>query len=178
MFSKNVFKAVALLLTFVFVFSVADSAEARRRRRHKRAKKRAVINEPDLYQRMGGNKTVTELVNQWVTSAMGDGRLAGAFGSNDPKPAAVTKIKRDLTTEICELSDGPCKLADPKKLPETFGMSDDKFVVFADHLVRSMDSLKIREREKNELLGRIGEIRVEGPADASAEADDDETATD
>jgi hypothetical protein len=36
-----------------------------------------------------------------------------------------------------------------------------------------MDKLKIREREKNELLGRIGEIRVEGPND-SAEADDDD----
>ncbi len=36
-----------------------------------------------------------------------------------------------------------------------------------------MDKLKIREREKNELLGRIGEIRVDGPSDSSDESDDD-----
>lgn len=156
------------------VLASADSSEARRRRRrHRRAKKRAVINEPDLYQRIGGNKVVADLVNEWVTAAMADGRLTGAFGGDTPKPAAIAKLKKDLTTEVCEISDGPCKLADPKKLPESFGLPDDKFVVFADHLVRSMDKLKIREREKNELLGRIGEIRVDGPSDPADFEDED-----
>jgi len=171
------FKATALLMAVVFILSIGDNSEARRRRRrHRRAKKRAVINEPDLYQRMGGNKVVTDLVNQWLTSAMADGRLAGAFGGENLKPAAVAKIKKDLTTEVCELSDGPCKQADPKKLPDSFGMPEEKFVVFADHLVRSMDTLKIREREKNELLGRIGEVRVDGPNDPADFEDDDSAA--
>ncbi len=169
-----ILKATALLLTFTFVIGSADTSEARRRRRrHKRAKKRAVINEPDLYQRIGGNKGVADLVNEWVASAMADGRLTASLGGENPKPAAVAKIKKDLTTEVCELSDGPCKLADPKKLPEPFGLPEDKFVVFADHLVRSMDKLKIREREKNELLGRIGEVRVDGPTDAADTEEED-----
>ena len=174
-FRTRVLKVSALLMAMVFIVASADTSEARRRRRrHKRAKKRAVINEPDLYQRIGGNKGVTDLVNEWVAAALADGRLTSALGGNNPKPAAVAKIKKDLTTEVCELSDGPCKLADPKKLPEALGLPDEKFVVFADHLVRSMDKLKIREREKNELLGRIGEIRVDGPSDAADTADSEE----
>jgi hypothetical protein len=176
----RILKLSALLMAMVFIVGSADTSEARRRRRrHRRAKKRAVINEPDLYQRIGGNKGVTDLVNEWVSAAMADGRLTGSLGGENPKPSAVTKIKKDLTTEVCELSDGPCKLADPKKLPEPLSLPDEKFVVFADHLVRSMDKLKIREREKNELLGRIGEIRVDGPSDPAAEAaDEDESSTD
>lgn len=176
---SSLVKATALLMAVIVLVSIADNAEARRRRRrHRRAKKRAVINEPDLYQRMGGNKVVTDLVNAWVTAAMADGRLSSAFGGENPKPAAIAKIKKDLVTEVCELSDGPCKQADPKKLPESFGLPDEKFVVLADHLVHSMDALKIREREKNELLGRIGEVRVDGPSDPADFEDDDSAPAD
>jgi hypothetical protein len=184
MFSKktlrqNILRSTALFVAFVFVFATASSSEARKRHRrhHRRAKKRAVINEPDLYQRIGGSKVVSELVDEWVKSAQGDGRLSGAFGGENPKPAALAKMRKDLVTEVCELSDGPCKMPDSKKLPETFALPTEKFVVFADYLVRSMDKLKIREREKNELLGRIGEVRVDGPADAS-DAEDDDSAAD
>jgi hypothetical protein len=175
---SNVARMTALFLAVVFILTTSSSSEARRKRhRRHRAKKRAVINEPDLYQRMGGSKVVGELVDDWVKSAVEDGRLSGAFGKDAvPKPTALTKIKKDLTTEVCELSDGPCKVSDSKKLPDTFSLPEEKFVVFADHLVRSMDKLKIREREKNELLGRIGEVRVDGP-ETAADSDDDEGAS-
>lgn len=168
-------RATSLVLILTFVFAASSNSEARkRRRRHHRAKKRAVINEPDLYQRLGGSKVVGDLVNDWVSSALNDGRLSKAFGAaSDGKPSAVTKLKKDLVTEVCELSDGPCKSAD-KKLPDSLSLKDETFVVFADHLVRAMDKMKIREREKNELLGRIGEVRADGPYDPG-EFDEDET---
>lgn len=160
-------RATALLMTVVFIFLAADSSEARRRRRksHTRAKKRAVINEPDLYQRIGGSSVIASLVDDWVKSALTDGRLTAALGE---KPAVVTKLKKDLNTQVCEITDGPCKLGGVKI--EALGLPEEKFVVFADHLVRSMDRMHIREREKNELLGRLGEVRVDGPADASDDA--------
>lgn len=172
MSTSKLMRATALLMAVVFVLTAGSSGEARKRHRHRRrAKKRAVINEPPLYQRMGGSPVVAKLVDEWVKSAMADGRLSNAFAP-DMKPSAVTKLKKDLTTEICELSDGPCK--QDKKLPDAFSMKDDQFVVFADHLVHSMDDLKIREREKNELLGAIGEVRNDGPYDPG-EFDEDET---
>lgn len=179
---SQILRSFALLMAVIFVLTAASSSEARRHRRHHRAKKRAVINEPDLYQRIGGSKVVTELVDEWVKVAQADGRLKGALGGENPKPAALTKIRKDLVTEVCELSDGPCKLSDAKKLPEPFALPNEKFVVFADHLVHSMDKLKIREREKNELLGRIGEVRSDGATDATDAADagdiDDDDAAD
>ncbi len=172
---KTLVSATALLLVFAVILTTADSSEARRRRKHhSRAKKRAVINEPDLYQRIGGSKGVSDLVDEWVRAALADGRLSSAFGDVTTKPAAVTKLRKDLVQEICELSDGPCK-GDSKKQSDAFTLPDEKFVVLADHLVRSMDKMKIREREKNELLGRIGEIRVDDPTtapDTAVESDD------
>ncbi len=173
----QILRASGILMAVILVFATVTSSAARKHRRHhRRAKKRAVINEPDLYQRMGGSKVVSELVDEWVKSAQTDGRLGGALGGDNPKPAALAKMRKDLVTEVCEISDGPCKLSDPKKLPETFSLPNEKFVVFADHLVRSMDKLKIREREKNELLGRIGEVRVDGSSDVSDTEDDDNAA--
>lgn len=171
-------RLTALLMTAVFVLTTASSSEAKRRhhRRSRRAKKRAVINEPDLYQRIGGSKAISELVDNWVRDALADGRLNGSLGDTG-KPATITKLRKDLVEEICEISDGPCKANDSKKQIDTFNLPDEKFVVFADHLVRSMDKMKIREREKNELLGRIGESRNDNGAD-NTESDEEDSATD
>lgn len=165
---------MALLLAFVFVIGAADTSEARkRRRRHRRSKpKRAVINEPDLFQRIGGQKGIAELVDDWVRAAVADGRLNSAFGKVTEKPSEMSKLRKDLNDQLCELTDGPCGNRSAAKKPvAAILIPDTKFVVFADHLVRSMDRLKIREREKNELLGRLGEVH-----DASVEPEDDEAA--
>lgn len=169
-------RATALLMVFAFVLTTASSSEARRRRRHhrSRAKKRAVINEPDLYQRLGGQKVVGELVDDWVKTALADGRLTSALGDGS-KPSTIAKLRKDLVQEVCEVSDGPCKSASDAKQIDAFNLPDEKFVVFADHLVRSMDKMHIREREKNELLGRIGESRV-AQADPAGDTEDDDAA--
>lgn len=167
-------RVMALVLTFAFVLSAADSSEARRRRRRGRRSKprRAVINEPTLYQRIGGQKSLAELVDDWVRSAVADGRLGGAFGKVTEKPAEMSKLRKDLNDQLCELADGPCGTRGAAKKPvAAILIPDAQFVVFADHLVRSMDRAKIREREKNEMLGRIGEIH-----DANVEPDEDEAA--
>lgn len=165
---------MALLVTLVFVISAADSADARKKRRRRaRAKqKRAVINEPELYQRIGGQKGVAELVDDWVRAASADGRLNGSLGDAS-KPQEMAKLRKDLNDQLCELTDGPCGTRGVARKPvAAILIPDDKFLVFADHLVRSMDRLKVREREKNELLGRLGEIH-----DANVEPLEDEEST-
>jgi hemoglobin len=172
-FRLKVMRIMALLLAFVFVIGSADQSEAkRRRRRHRRSKpKRAVINEPDLYERIGGQKGIAELVDDWVRSAMADGRLSGSFGKVTEKPAEMNKFRKDLNDQLCEITDGPCgNRAAAKKPAQAILLPDSKFVVFADHLVRSMDRQKVREREKNELLGRLGELH-----DSAVEPEDDES---
>jgi len=148
-------KFVLALCALSILFTLNDDAEARRRRRHRRSRgrKKAVINEPTLYERMGGSKVVAQLVDEWVRNALADGRLSGAWGgSPTPKPESVTALRKNLNSQLCELADGPCKTAKN----EAAALDDEKFVIFADHLVVAMDKNRVREREKNEMLGRLG----------------------
>ena len=172
-------RAALFLLLITFTVTLTNSAEAKRhRRRHRSRVKRAVINEPVLFERMGGSKVVSQLVDEWLRSSLADGRLSGSFGDVQAKPELLVGMRKRLNAQLCELADGPCSLKAEAKLeskalkksPDLMALDDDHFVIFADHLAQTMDQNKVREREKNEMLGRIGEARS-----GADEADDTAT---
>ncbi|MEK7357741.1 MAG: hypothetical protein AAB250_14915 [Bdellovibrionota bacterium] len=148
-------KALLVVCALSIFFAFEDDADARKKRRRRsrgRVKRRAVINEPNLYERIGGSKSVALLVDEWVRSALADGRLSGTWGDVTAKPATVVSLRKNLNAQLCELADGPCKTGKNEVAP----IADEKFVVFADLLAQAMDKNDIREREKNEMLGRLG----------------------
>ena len=152
------------LLTTIAVTSFSQNAEARRHRR-RRAKRAPIINEKKLYERLGGSKGVTQLVDEWMRLNLGDQRTAPLFsetGAGLPKPEKITRVRKSLNDQICELSDGPClhHLVETKK-PVDRSISDDTYLVFADNLFRSMQKFGVPEREKNEMLGRLGDLRLD-----------------
>lgn len=160
-------KAVLFLCALSILVTFEDDAEARRRRRRHRSrtKRRAVINEPTLYERIGGSKVVTQLVDEWVRSALADGRLSGSWGNVTAKPDSVNSLRKNLNSQLCELADGPCKTGKN----EASALPDEKFVIFADHLVQVMDKNRVREREKNEMLGRLGNAHDDGSEEEATE---------
>lgn len=168
--TRSFFRKAFLLICALSLVLVAfeDDAEARKKRRRKRprTKRRAVINEPTLYDRIGGNKVIGTLVDEWVRAALADGRLSGAWTTAGaaPKPETVTSLRKNLNAQLCELAEGPCKAGKN----EISKLDDEKFVVLADHLVQVMDKSGIREREKNEMLGRLGSTH-----DGSGEPEDE-----
>jgi hypothetical protein len=177
-FSHSAGTLLILISVFSFTFSVSRDAEARHRRHHhSRHAKRAVINEPKLYERLGGAKAVSEIVDAWIRAGLADARLNGAFGEVTAKPDLVVKLRKNLNDQICELSDGPCTAkADSKKSLDVYALSDDRFVIFASHLVTTLDNRLVAEREKNELLGRIGGARNDSQPESKAESKADSKA--
>lgn len=171
--NKSVIRFLSLaIVTLTVVTTFTDDADARRRRRRRSRVKRTVINEPKLYERLGGSKGVNEVVDLWAKTALADVRLEGAFGDVSSKPDLALKFKKTLVEQICELADGPCtSKVDPKKPLDLYLIPEPKFVVFADHLVSALDARVTGEREKNEILGRFGAARLDSLPDSEAESE-------
>jgi truncated hemoglobin YjbI len=181
---------LVLAFVMVNVFLI-NAGEARPRHRSKKKKNAAaIINEKALYDRIGGAKVTNEVVDEWLKLSFIDSRLATQFGqfstvfapgisaassatgaasgSSSKNAAAlkldrVMRLKAQLIDQICEIADGPCHYKGRSMAKAHIGMNltESDFVAFSENLYVTLQKHNIPEREKNELLGRIGALRAE-----------------
>lgn len=149
-----------LLLIVLVVGTLSENAEARRRKRRAR-KKTPIINEKKLYERIGGSKAVAQIVDEWVRMNMADQKIGPVFSSLTTHPEKMVKLRRGLNDQICELADGPCsyKGADMRKVHQSLAIGDEQFLIFSHNLFEAMKKYGVPEREKNEMLARLVELR-------------------
>jgi hemoglobin len=104
-----------------------------------------------------------EIVDEWMRLNLADPRIASYFAKTTAKPERLQKLRRNLNEQMCELADGPCqyKGGDMKKVHDGMNLGEDQFVPFAENLFKSMQKHGVAEREKNEMLGRLGLVRSE-----------------
>ena len=159
-----------ILLTTLLASAFAPNANARRRRRHSRKKHAAIINEKKLYERLGSGKVVAGIVDEWIRLSLSDARISSSFANLVAHPEQLAKYRRRLNDQLCEVADGPCHYngTEMKKAHEGLKIKDEQFVAFAEDLDKALDKHAVAEREKNELLGRLGTMRGEIVAGANA----------
>ncbi|MES2857376.1 MAG: hypothetical protein V4692_16010 [Bdellovibrionota bacterium] len=170
--NKTVIKVLSLaIVTLTVVTTFTEDAEARRRRRRRSKVKRAVINEPKLFERLGGQKAITEMVDNWVRLSLADDRLAGSLGDTSRTDVTI-RLRKNLVEQLCEIADGPCTSKFNAKTPlDVYMIPETQFTVFANHLAIELDARLIGEREKNELIGRLGAARADQlPEEADSES--------
>ena len=158
-----------ILLCAVVCGSFSNEAFARRRR-HPRKKRQVIINEKKLYERLGGTKTIASIVDEWLRLDFSDQRVAPFFANITAKPEKIGRLRRDLNEQLCEMADGPCQYKGPEmnKVHAAMHVNEEQYLVVSNNLYRSLEKMNIPEREKDELLARVGETRseiVEGAAD-------------
>lgn len=183
--AKIFFMTLNAFLAFILVMTAfSNDAEARRRRR--KSKKAPIINEKKLYERIGGAKGLAVIVDDWVRMSLADPRVGGVLKPLTA-PEQLPKFRSSLNDQLCELADGPCQYKGPDlskdagasankagkaanagnagnvygKNQANMQITEEQFLVFADNLFQSMQKSNIAEREKNEMLGRIGEFKVD-----------------
>src|ERR1041385_1839869 len=66
------------------------------------------MKEKSLYDRLGGKKAITAVVDEFVSRVAADERINTFFApaASDPKRLATFKMK--LVDQICQASGGPC----------------------------------------------------------------------
>ncbi len=111
-----------------------------------------------LYDRLGGKEALTAVIDDFLTRVANDKRIS-AFFAHANRPRLVQL----LVEQICQASGGPCTYAgkDMKTAHQAMGISSDDFDALLQDLVASLDTFKIGEREKGELLALLRPMQSE-----------------
>lgn len=163
--SQGTRRFIGLGLVIVLgVTMFGDDADAKRRKRRARKKNRQpIINEKKLYERLGGQKSVGAIVDEWVRMNLADPRVASSFSPASSAPEKLARWRKGMHDQICEWAEGPCQAkgvdGELKKTQEALALDEARFLAFSDNLFKTLDKSGVPEREKNELLGRLGEYR-------------------
>lgn len=114
-----------------------------------------------LYNRLGGKKAITAVVDEFVKNCATDTRINKFFKETAADPKRLASFKKNLVDQICEASGGPCKYKgkNMKDAHKGMGVKDGDFNALVEDLVKALDKFKVGEKEKNELLGVLGPMK-------------------
>jgi hemoglobin len=114
-----------------------------------------------LYERLGGKKSITAVVDEFVGRVAGDARINRYFAADVKDPKRLAKFKKNLVDQICQAGGGPCKYMgkDMKSAHAGMGITSADFTALVEDLVGALDKFKVGDKEKNELLAVLGPMK-------------------
>ena len=117
--------------------------------------------EKSLYDRLGQKKAITAVVDEFVARVAADARINGFFAATASDPARLKMFKGKLVDQICEASGGPCKYKgkDMKAAHMGMGITGAEFNALVEDLVGALDTFKVGQHEKDQLLGALGPMK-------------------
>jgi hemoglobin len=117
--------------------------------------------EKTLYERLGGKKSITAVVDDFVGRVAADSRINSFFKDTAADQKRLAKFKKNLVDQICQASGGPCKYMgkDMKTAHAGMGITSADFNALVEDLVAALDKFKVGDKEKNELLGALGPMK-------------------
>ena len=109
-----------------------------------------------LYERLGGKDAIKAVVDEFVGIVAADTRINKKFAKTD-----INRLKFELVEQICAATGGPCKYTgrDMKTAHKNMGVTEGEFNALVENLVKALDKLGVKEKEKNELLGKLGPLK-------------------
>jgi hemoglobin len=121
------------------------------------------MKEKSLYDRLGGKKAITAVVDEFVSRVAADDRINKFFAPAAADPARLTSFKAKLVDQICEASGGPCKYTgkDMKAAHAGMGVSGADFDALVQDLVSALDKFKVGAKEKDQLLAALGPMKTD-----------------
>lgn len=114
-----------------------------------------------LYERLGGKKAITAVVDEFVGRVAMDNRINHFFAQTAADPARLGAFKMKLVDQICQASGGPCKYTgkDMKSAHAGMGITAGDFGALVEDLTGALDKFKVGAKEKSELLGALGPMQ-------------------
>jgi hemoglobin len=116
------------------------------------------IDNRSLYDRLGGKESLMAIIDDFVTRVAADKRINGYFAhANRPR------LEQLLVEQICQATGGPCTYTGKgmKAAHQGMGISTEDFDALLQDLSASLDTFKIGEREKDELLTLLRPMKTD-----------------
>jgi hemoglobin len=121
----------------------------------------SIAKDKTLYERLGGKKSITAVVDEFVGRVAMDARINHYFAQTAADPARMKQFKMNLADQICQAAGGPCKYTgkDMKSAHAGMGITSADFNALVEDLTGALDKFKVQEKEKNELLGALAAMK-------------------
>lgn len=110
----------------------------------------------DLYDRLGGQRAIVAVVDDFVGRVAADTRINIRFSNTD-----IPKFKNLLIEFVCMATGGPCSYTGHDMETSHAGMEvvDEEFAAVVEDLSAALDHLNVPAKEKAELLGALGPLK-------------------
>jgi hemoglobin len=114
------------------------------------------VQEASLYQRLGGQATITTMVDDGIGYISADARINRRFAD-----VSGDALKRNLVAFICERTGGPCVYRGKNMADAHEGMfvRDDEFDALVEDLGKAMDKARVGPRERAEVAALLAKLR-------------------
>src|SRR5215467_3030891 len=109
-----------------------------------------------LFDRLGGKDAIKAVVDEFVGITAADTRVNKKFAKTN-----IDRLKFELNEQLCAVTGGPCKYTglDMKTAHKNMGVTEGEFNALVENLVKALDKFNVKEKEKNELLGKLGPLK-------------------
>jgi len=106
-----------------------------------------------------GRAAIALMVDDFVANLVADPRVSARF--TKLPPAAVAKLKSDLSDQLCEATGGPCSYLgrDMKTTHTGMGITEAEWNATVEDLVKALDKHKIGAKEQQEVLAILGPMK-------------------
>lgn len=112
-----------------------------------------------LYKRLGGYDALAAAVDDFLPRLVGDPELARFFGG--VSTASKQRIRQQVVDQLCAATGGPCVYSgrDMKTAHAGLGISSRDWDRAVEHLVATLEKLRVPTKEKNDVLAAIGSLK-------------------
>jgi hemoglobin len=126
-----------------------------------------------LYERLGGQKAITAVIDDFVARAAGNPKVnftrKGTAVEWEPSEENVKVLKKHLVQLVSKVTGGPQKYEgrDMKTAHRGMMISDDEFDALAGDLIATLNKFKVPKQEQDELVKIVASTRkdiVERPS--------------
>ena len=110
----------------------------------------------ELYERLGGQRAIIAVVDDFIGRVAADGRIKLRFANTD-----IPRLKSLLVEFVCMATGGPCRYSGQDMETSHAGMElvDEEFNALVEDLAATLDKFKVPAKEKQELLGALGPLQ-------------------
>jgi hemoglobin len=108
-----------------------------------------------LYERLGGIKAITAVVENFRDRVGADNRINQKFARSD-----LGRLSKMLVDQVCEAAGGPCRYTGRSMKEAHAGMkvTSGEFDALVADLVATLDQFKVGKKEQGEILAVLGPL--------------------
>ena len=105
-----------------------------------------------LYARLGGEKAVHALVDEWTNRVVADADVHKWYGHFAKDARAEAAFEKNVADYICKATGGTCAYHGPAAVVAEEHLTPEAWADIEKHMVETLDHMKVHDAEKHEVL--------------------------